>query len=262
MGSYLGKHADYYDIIYGDKDYAAEATFVHRCIEQHGDGQVTRLLELACGSGNHAFELEKLGYQITATDYSSDLLAVAKRKAETRSSQVDFRLADMRTLALDDEPFDAIYCLFDSIGYVQTNQAIADVLAGVQRHLRPGGLFIFEFWHAAAMLRGYEPRREREWHTPEMRLRRVSTTKLDVVRQLAQVTYEIEATTNDGALTRLQETQTNRYFLVQEVAALLGSAGFEAVNWLEAYDWERPIDADTWHVLAVARKPSAKGSAP
>ena len=42
--------------------------------------------------------------------------------------------------------------------------------------------------------------------------------------------------------------------LVQEMAAHLGIAGFEAVNWLTAYDWEQPIDADTWHILAVARR--------
>ena len=262
MGSYLGKHAEYYDIFYQDKPYAAEAAFVHECLQRYGQGETTRLLELACGTGNHAFEFEKLGYQMLATDYSKDVLAIAHRKAAPRGSAVEFRQADIRALDLAERPFDAVICLFDSIGYVQTNQAIADVLAGVQRHLRTGGLFIFEFWHAAAMLRGYEPRREREWHTPELRLRRVSTTKLDVSRQLAQVTYDIEATNNDGELTRLQETQTNRYFLVQEMAAFLSGAGFEAVNWLEAYDWQRPIDADTWHVLAVARKPSAEGSAP
>lgn len=257
MASYLGKHAEYYDIFYQDKPYADEAAFVQACLQRYGEGETTRLLELACGTGNHAFELEKLGYQVLATDYSKDVLAVAQRKADERGSTIEFRQADMRQLDIPELQFDAVICLFDSIGYVQSNQAIDSVLAGVRRHLRPGGLFIFEFWHAAAMLRNYEPHREREWQTQELKLQRVSTTKLDVPRQLAEVTYEIEATTKDGKVTRLQETQINRYFLVQEMAAFLGNVGFEAVNWLAAYDWEQPIDADTWHVLAVARKPSA-----
>jgi SAM-dependent methyltransferase len=254
MGSYLGQHAEYYDIFYQDKPYAAEAAFVHACLQQYSLGKTKRLLELACGSGNHAFALEALGYQIVASDYSSDLLAVASRKAIQRLSEVDFRLADMRELDLDDGPYDAAYCLFDSIGYVQTNQAIQQVLSGVHRHLRPGGLFIFEFWHAAAMLRGYEPRRERSWQVDGLTLKRVSKTTLDVPRQLAKVSYEIEAITTDGARTELQETQVNRYFLVQEMAAHLSSAGFEALDWLAAYDWEQPIDADTWHILAIARR--------
>lgn len=257
MGSYLGEHAEYYDIFYQDKPYADEAAFVHACLQRFAEGEATRLLELACGTGNHAFELEKFGYQVLATDYSPDLLAVAQRKAAERDSAVEFRQADMRTLDLPERLFDAAVCLFDSIGYVQTNQAVADVLINALQHLRPGGLFIFEFWHAAAMLRHHEARREREWQTEEFKLHRVSTTKLDVPRQLAEVTYAITATTNDGEVTHLEETQINRYFLVQEMAALLGSAGFKAVNWLAAYDWEQPIDADTWHVLAVARKPGA-----
>ena len=254
MGSYLGQHAEYYDIFYQDKDYAAEAAFVHRCLEQHGDGQVARLLELACGSGNHAFELEEMGYQIVATDYSSDLLAVAERKAATRGSQVDFRLTDMRTLSLDDEPFDAIYCLFDSIGYVQTNAALSQTLDGVRRHLRPGGLFLVEFWHAAAMLRHYEPERERAWQAEGLTLMRRSTTRLDVAQQLAEVHYAIEAVDADGKRTELEETQVNRYFLAQEMAQFFAQTGLEAVDWRHAYEWDRPIDKDTWHILAVARR--------
>ncbi|HSS98073.1 MAG TPA: hypothetical protein VLK33_13625, partial [Terriglobales bacterium] len=74
MSSYLGKHAEYYDTIYADKPYAQEAAVVHACMQNHSRGKTERLLELACGTGRHAFELEKLGYQIVATDYSKDLL--------------------------------------------------------------------------------------------------------------------------------------------------------------------------------------------
>ena len=254
MGSYLGQHAEYYDIFYQDKPYAIEAAFVHACLQQYSHGDTVRLLELACGTGNHAFALEALGYQILATDYSPDLLAVARRKAVQRGSAIDFRLADMRSLDLAERPFDAAYCLFDSIGYVQTNDAIHKVFSGVRRHLRPKGLFIFEFWHAAAMLRGYEPRRERSWQVDGLGLKRVSTTELDVSRQLAHVTYDIEAVSANGVHTQLEETQINRYFLVQEMAAYLEAAGFETVDWFADYDWEPPIDADTWHILAVARR--------
>ncbi len=254
MGSYLGQHAEYYDIFYQDKPYAAEAAFVHECLQRFGQGETSRLLELACGSGRHALELEALGYQVVATDYSADLLAVAKRRAAERGSSVDFRLADMRELDLADAPFDAAYCLFDSIGYVQTNEAIQQVLSGVRRHLRPSGLFVFEFWHAAAMLRGYEPRRERSWQANGLTLNRVSNTVLDMSRQLAEVSYEIEAIAADGTRTELQETQVNRYFLVQEMAGHLAAAGLDAVDWRVAYEWQQPIDADTWHVLAIARR--------
>jgi SAM-dependent methyltransferase len=252
MSSYTGKHASYYDIFYQDKPYAAEAAFVHECIQKNTEGKTERLLELACGSGRHARELDKLGYEIVATDYSEDLLAVARTKSA--EAQIDFRYQDMRTLSLPDAPFDAVYCLFDSIGYVQTNEAIRQVLSGVHRHLRQGGLFIFEFWHAAAMLRHYEPRRERKWQTAEGEIVRISTTRLDVPKQLATVHYDISETGNNGKSHHLEETQTNRYFLVQEMSAFLEAADFEPLEWLTAYERHAPINESTWHVLAVARR--------
>lgn len=255
MSSYTGQHAEYYDIFYAEKPYAAEAAFVHACLQRHAGEGTRRLLELACGTGRHARALEALGYQIVATDYSADLLAVARRKAAETGSQVEFHLQDMRSLDVPGAPFEAAYCLFDSIGYVQTNSAIRQVLAGVHRHLRPGGLFVFEFWHAAAMLRGYEPQRQRSWTHGDTHIQRISRTRLDVPRQLAEVSYEIVAEGSDGRV-ELNETQVNRYFLVEEMAAFLEASGFDPLEFLPAYT-EGAIDEDTWHILAVARKAAA-----
>jgi SAM-dependent methyltransferase len=253
MVSYAGKHAEYYDIFYQDKPYSQEAALVHKLFQKNSKGECKRLLELACGTGRHAFELEKLGYQIVATDYSEDLLSVAQGKAKQHKSQVDFRHQDMRELSLPEGPFDGAYCLFDSIGYVQTNSAIQQVLKGVHEHLRPDGLFICEFWHAAAMLRNYEPFRERRWKTASGELFRTSSTRLDVEKQVAHVTYKITDIGSDGSSTQLEETQVNRYFLVQEMSAFLENSGFAPLEWLTAFS-DEPITENTWHILAVARR--------
>ncbi|MDO8303036.1 MAG: class I SAM-dependent methyltransferase, partial [Sedimentisphaerales bacterium] len=223
-------------------------------IQKHSGGRVTRLLELACGTGGHAFELEKLGYQIVATDYSEDLLTVGRQKAARANSKIEFRFQDMRTLSLPEDAFDAAYCLFDSIGYVQTNSAIRQVLNGIHAHLKPDGLFVFEFWHAAAMLRNFEPHRERRWKTDDGELVRGSSTRLDVAKQLAEVSYDIEHIGRNGSSHHLQETQINRYFLVQEMSAFLEDNGFIPLEFLPAYEKDSAIDENTWHILAVARR--------
>src|SRR3972149_559579 len=252
MVSYAGKHAEYYDIFYQEKPYATEAAFVHECLNRYKKGECKRLLELACGTGSHAFELERLGYQIVAIDYSEDLLAIARSKAQKTGSHVDFRVQDMRELSLGNAAFDAAYCLFDSIGYVQTNTSFRQVLGGVHAHLRTDGLFIFEFWHAAAMLKNYEPKRERQWPIKDGKLIRVASTQLDVVKQLAKVTYDIDEIRNDGTSSHLQETQVNRYFLLQEMAGFLERAGFDPIEWAGAYSWEQAINEDNWHILCIA----------
>ena len=252
MESYLGKHAEYYDVFYQDKPYAKEAAFIDESLRRYCKGCAT-LLELACGTGQHAFELEKLGYGIVAIDYSDDLLKIAKAKARKKSSRIEFILQDMRRLDLVGKIFDAAYCLFDSIGYVQTNHAIGQVLDAVHRHLRPSGIFIFEFWHAAAMIKYFDPVRERHWTTANGEIKRVATTRLDIPRQLAEVTYSIDEV-SDGQVSHLEETQVNRYFLVQEMASYLENHGFNAVEFLPAYEDTNLISENTWHILAIAQR--------
>jgi len=256
MTSYSGRHAELYDIFYVDKQYNEEAAFIHQCLQQYGVGDTHRLLELACGTGSHSLALEKLGhgYEIVATDYSHDMLAYAKRKAEQVSSSIDFQLQDMRALNLPDHSFDAVICLFDSIGYVVTNEALKQVLQGVYHHLRSDGLFVFEFWHAGAMLRNYEPVRIRRWSTSTGELLRISETKLRCAKQLSAVTYSVYELHNDGTYYSFKETQVNRYFLVQEMAALLSFCGFTSLKWFDGFTAIEDITEDTWHVLAIARK--------
>ncbi len=253
MSSYIGRHAELYDLFYASKPYADEAAFVHQCLQQHTVGPTRRLLELACGTGSHAFALERLGYEIVATDYSEDMLRVARAKAARAPSRVDFQQQDMRSLELSGRPFDAVICLFDAIGYVASNDALGQVFEAVHHHLRPGGLFIFEFWHAAAMLRHYDPVRIRRWDTAQGQVLRISETALDCIQQLAHVTYTVYELGTDGKYSSFQETQTNRYFLVQEMAAFLAAGGFVPLKWFAGFTADECITESTWHVLAVAR---------
>ena len=254
MSSYLGRHAELYDIFYADKPYADESAFVHHCLETYGEPPMHRVLELACGTGSHALALEKLGYEIVATDYSADMLELARLKARQSSSSVRFEEQDMSRLSVAGAPFDAVVCLFDSIGYVRTNDALLKVIHGVKKHLRKGGLFIFEFWHAAAMIRSYDPVRVRRWKTKEGVLLRISETELDYANQLSHVTYSIYELKANGQYASLTETQVNRYFLVQEMAGWLTTGGFTPLKWFAGFREDEHITDATWHVVAVARR--------
>ena len=254
MSSYSGIHAELYDVFYGDKPYQDEAAFIHHCLVRYGDGSVRRLLELACGTGTHALELEKHGYEIVATDYTEDMLACARQKAARVKSEINFQRKDMRTLDYSPQSFDATVCLFNAIGYVTTNDELAQVFRGVHQQLRPGGLFVFDFWHAGAMLRSYDPIRVRRWTVPEGEILRISETRLECARQLGHVTYTVCVLRNDGTYTRITETQANRFFLVQEMAGILSYHGFQPIRWFAGYRDDEEITEQTWHVLAIARR--------
>ena len=254
MTSYSGRHSELYDLFYADKPYEAEAAFIDRCLREYSVGPVNKLLELACGTGTHALSLEKHGYKIVAIDYSQDMLERAKQKGAEASARVDFRLQDMTQLDVEGGPFDAVFSLFDSIGYVATNESLAKIFRGVHKHLRPDGLFIFEFWHAGAMLRHYDPVRVRRWKTDDSLILRLSETTLDFVNQLSHVSYSIYELRPDGTYTSLTETQVNRYFLIQDMAAWLTANGFAPVKFFAGFNTDETISDETWHIVAVARR--------
>jgi ubiquinone/menaquinone biosynthesis C-methylase UbiE len=51
MSSYIGRHAQLYDIFYAEKNYAQEANFIHQLIIKHLPKSSKKLLEIACGTG-------------------------------------------------------------------------------------------------------------------------------------------------------------------------------------------------------------------
>jgi SAM-dependent methyltransferase len=198
--------------------------------------------------------MEKYGYQIIASDYSTDMLTQARKKAQKMGSRIDFRQQDMRTLDVPERPFDAIICLFDSIGYVSTNENIEAVLKNVQTHLITGGLFIFEFWHAGAMIRSYDPLRIRRWQTPEGEILRISETSIDYQKQLCHVAYSIYELKKNGSYNQLHETQTNRFFLLKEMESFLKNSGLMLLKWFSGFQNNELINDETWHVVALAQK--------
>ena len=63
MTNKIFKSDDYYNLFYENKDYKSEAKYIHdKLIKYQLKGN--SILELGCGTGKHAQNLSKFGYQI------------------------------------------------------------------------------------------------------------------------------------------------------------------------------------------------------
>jgi len=243
MGAYEALHARWYDALYADKPYAAEAAFVDDQIGSPGG----RLLDVACGTGRHAAAFTQLGYAVTGIDLNDGLLEHARRNAH----KARFVAGDMRALALG-ETFDVVTCLFDAIGYPLDNEGVGASLRSIAAHLRPGGRCAIEFLHAPAMLRGARPVGVRRLDLGGGdTLLRVAETTLDDAAQSMRVAYELVELRADGTYTRSTEVQGNRFFGVEEMRALLAAAGITVDAMVAAYADDPAVRSDTFHVLAV-----------
>lgn len=128
-----------YDRFYDWKDYAGESATLHGLIQSRSPA-ARSLLDVACGTGRHLEHL-RARYDVEGVDLDEGLLAVAR----TRLADVPLRVADMRDFDLG-RRFDVVTCLFSSIGYAQTADAMRSSVAAMARHLAPGGLLIVEPW--------------------------------------------------------------------------------------------------------------------
>lgn len=129
----------YYDYIYHWKDYRSESNRVFQVIKDRLPN-ASELLNVACGTGEHDRFLKEF-FQITGVDLNSDFIDQAKKKNENCA----YHVGDMFNLNLEKE-FDVVACLFSSIGYADTKEKLNNSIAGMAKHLKPGGVLLIEPW--------------------------------------------------------------------------------------------------------------------
>ena len=213
------KSARIYDLLYvgtGIKDYQAETAELRRIIEESRPGART-LLDVACGTGAHLAELRRW-YDVEGADISPAMLVVARG----RLPGIQLHEADMRTLELG-RSFDAVICLFSSIGYITDPAEMRSTVARLAAHVAPSGLLILDGWiRPDEWSEGYRPEPEiaRDDEMTVVRLavgrREGSITELDMhhlVQTAGGVDYFMESH-------RLALTPTAEYVSAVESAGL------------------------------------------
>jgi SAM-dependent methyltransferase len=139
--------AEFYDLLYsGRKDYSAEAPVIAGLIRESAPAAKT-VLDVACGTGRHAEELTKLGFAVDGIDLEQQFIDIAAQ----RNPSGRFVVADMATFELGRQ-YDAVLCMFSSIGYVLTVEALNATLQRFAAHLAPGGVMIVEGWFEPGQL--------------------------------------------------------------------------------------------------------------
>lgn len=95
--------------------------------------------DAGCGTGRMGIELARRGMEIVGVDLDEVMLAQARSKAP----QIDWQLADLSTITLD-QPFDAIVMAGNVMIYLTPGTEAATV-SNLAAHLNPGGLLVAGF---------------------------------------------------------------------------------------------------------------------
>src|SRR5690606_27101074 len=79
-----------------------------------------RVLDLACGWGRHSHALAETGLDVVGVDRSTELLREAS--SGSLGGGPWWICADLRDLPLSDGTFEAVVCLFSSLGYFLSDE--------------------------------------------------------------------------------------------------------------------------------------------
>ncbi|MBC8170394.1 MAG: methyltransferase domain-containing protein [Anaerolineae bacterium] len=212
----FSKSAVFYDAIYSFKDYAGECQMIHSLIQQHKRSPGNTLLDVACGTGLHDACLQS-DYEIVGIDLDAEMVKIAQQRLPAAA----YYQGDMRDFDLG-EPFDAVVCLFSSIGYLLSVEDMRQTLRNFYRHTKPGGVMLLEPWlQADKLIAGHVGMINAE--QPDLKLTRMTQiTRRGVFSDLHMVYMVGKA---DG-ITTFEETHHMRLFSHEEYASAVTDAGY------------------------------------
>jgi SAM-dependent methyltransferase len=256
----FGTYACYYNLLYKDKDYAAEARYVHGLIQSHCPAAKT-VLNLGCGTGNHDFELVKLGYEITGVDMSEEMLSAANSRFASINSQpttdllhssgsCSFLPGDIRTVRFN-KTFDVVISLFHVMSYQTTNADLLAAIATAKKHLSPGGVFIFDCWYGPGVLSDPPVTRVKVLSRNGISLTRIAEPVLHPNENVVDVNYRILLVDDEtNHLVELTELHRMRYLFTPEIELILEQCDMKLLKngaWLS----EQPADLFCWNAYFV-----------
>lgn len=204
-----------------------------------------RILDMGCGTGRHALELGRRGYQVTGVDLSDGMLDQARQVAQAEGiTTVTFQQADA-TRFTTDSLFDRIYCVCEgSLGLVGTGSEPHEhdmaVLGNLYHALQPGGRMLITVLNAMRLIRHYQ--------------------QADVdagVFDPATLTEANTLSTGEGD-EAVEVNVRERGFVIPELRLILQVIGFEVehVGGGTAGNWGiRPLELDEYEILAIVNKP-------
>lgn len=176
--------AEFYDLIYSTfKDYVAEVEQITSLLRRLNP-ECETVLDVACGTGEHARLLAARGFVVDGVDLDPAFVGIAAQKHPAGQ----FFAADMSDFHLSGR-YDAVLCLFGSIGYLKTLDRVGRALACFREHLAPGGTIIIEPWFEPGTL---DPARVFR-HAGEgngVRVSRVS--RMEIEGRISRIHFEYE----------------------------------------------------------------------
>lgn len=249
-------YAEFYDLLYADKDYQSESEYVLSLVKKFSKIEVKEILNMGCGTGSHDPFLIKDGVSVCGIDLSVPMIKIAKTNAEEKQIS---HWATYEAIAIKDyyrsKPYDCVLSLFHVASYQTSNDDLETFFKTAWKNLKTSGLFIFDFWYGPAVLSDPPMQRTKHVENETWNILRNTHPQLFPNENIAEINFEliIENKLNHST-ENISEQHLMRYLFLPELKLIAERIGFSIEGSFKWMNGESPLDLDSWYGIIVASK--------
>lgn len=210
------KSARYYDLIKSLKNYPKESIQIINTLNRFGISS-GNILDLACGTGEHDKYL-KSKFQIDGLDLNKEFIEIARVK----NPESTYYTGNMIGFEIS-KTYDAIICLYGSIGYTKSLKNLSKMIACCKKHLKKNGVLIIEPW--------YNPN---NWeanivHTTSVKSESTSITRMAIGSKDGSIIFHYLVGENGKGIEYFTETYKFGLFTHKELMKIFHENRFDTV---------------------------------
>ena len=243
---------DYDRFVNWEGRLAHELPFFEHLFDEHLAAEMPRILDTACGTGQHAIALARRGYEVLGTDLSTAMIERARANAIAAGVAARFVVAAFGHLADLGETFDILLCLGNSLPHLLSPERLDEALADFAAVLQPGGLLLLQdrnfdrVWRQRERFMGPQSYQgqDGEWLFVRFYDFHQDTLTFNMVRLRR---------TEAGWAQDVQSTELRPLFH-DDLAAALRAAGFGTLSFYGGCDGSPFDPAQSNDLIALARK--------
>ena len=248
-------YGKYYNLIYQDKAYDSECTYVDKLIKKYSP-HAESILDLGCGTGSHDILLVERGFLLTGVDSSKEMLSSAMNNKKVMGyddKKLKFHLGDIRCIRLE-KTFDVVISLFDVLSYQTTNADLLNTFQTASIHLNKGGIFIFDCWYGPGVLNDLPTVRVKEIENEQLILTRIAEPKMHLDENIVDVSYHLFVRDKKTRhVEEFRETHIMRYLFKPEIEMISENTGIDIIAFHDFMSDSLPKPGN-WDVCFLGKK--------
>ncbi|HOX54327.1 MAG: class I SAM-dependent methyltransferase [Candidatus Omnitrophica bacterium] len=211
-----------------------------------------KIIDIGCGTGRHAIELTKRGYNVIGVDLSENQIKGAREKAREAGLTIDFQTQDARNLPFDGEFDLAIMLCEGGFSLMETDKMNFEILKNAAKALKSKGKLIF------TALNGLFPLFHSVKEFYESSTKEGNSACKDCSFDLMTFRDHNTVSFEDDSGNKKELKCNERYYVPSEITWLLNSLKFTKIDIfgakLGAFSRNDKLTTEDFEMLVVAEK--------